>query len=111
MKLRIFFGAYSVICATTLGITPPIPKPAIKRIILKLIGSFVIPATAVKTLNRNTQIAIVKRRPILSDIAPKKMAPTIIPNNAELAIKPAVEALTPIFSIIEGIAIPATAMS
>ena len=104
-------GAYSVICATILGITPPMPKPAIKRKILKLTGSSHKPAAAVKTLNKNTQIAIVQRRPIFSDKPPKKIAPNIMPNNAELAIKPAVEALTCISSMIDGIAAPATAIS
>ena len=87
------------------------PSPAIKRIILNVIGSLVRPAAAVNTLNKNTQIAIVRRRPILSDNAPKNMAPNIIPNNAELAMKPAVEASTPIPVIIDGNAAPATAIS
>ena len=69
------------------------------------------PAAAVKTLNRNTQIEIVQRRPILSDIAPRKTAPNIMPNSAELAMKPAVEAVTPICFMIDGSAVPATAMS
>ena len=90
MQLRIFFGAYSVICATMFGITPPMPRPAMKRITLKVTGSLVKPAPAVKTLNRNTQIEIVQRRPIRSDSAPRKTAPNIMPNSAELAMKPAV---------------------
>jgi len=36
MVARIFFGEYSVICATTLGITPPMPSPARKRMALKV---------------------------------------------------------------------------
>jgi hypothetical protein len=54
---------------------------------------------------------IVQRRPILSASVPRKIAPNIMPNSAELAMKPAVEALTPIAFMMEGRAMPATAMS
>ena len=56
---------------------------------LKVTGSLVNPAAAVKTLNSATQIEIVQRRPILSASVPRKIAPNIIPNSAELAMKPA----------------------
>ncbi|MNN44575.1 hypothetical protein D3C81_1588710 [compost metagenome] len=111
MKLRILRGEYSVICATMLGMTPPMPRPAINRITLNVTGSLVRPAAAVNTLNRNTHSEMVQRRPIRSDRAPRKMAPNIMPNSAELAMKPAVDAVTPISFMIEGNAAPATAMS
>ena len=62
---------------------------------LNVTGSLVNPAAAVKTLNSDTQIEIVQRRPILSASVPRNIAPNIIPNSAELAMKPAVEASTP----------------
>ena len=54
----------------------------------KVTGSCVNPAAAVKTLNSAMQMAIVRRRPILSAMVPRKMAPNIIPNSAELTMKP-----------------------
>ena len=41
------------------------------------------------------QIAIAKRRPIRSAIVPSKIAPNIMPNSAELTMKPAFVASTP----------------
>ncbi len=111
ITLRTFFGEYSVICAAAFGIAPPMPSPARKRITLKVIGSLVNPAAAVKALNRNTQIEIAQRRPILSASAPSAIAPNIMPNSAELAMKPAVEASTFIAFMIDGSAVPATARS
>ena len=78
---------------------------------LNVTGSLVNPAAAVKTLNSATQIEIVQRRPILSASAPRNIAPNIIPNSAEPAMKPAVEASTPMSFMMEGSATPATAMS
>jgi hypothetical protein len=78
---------------------------------LKVIGSRVNPATAVKMLNNATQIEIASRRPNLSAKVPRKIAPNIIPNNAELAMKPAFVASTPISAMIAGKAAPTTARS
>ena len=88
-RARIFTGANSAICAATTGSTPPMPRPAMKRVMLKVIGSWVNPAAAVKMLNRKMQIEIISLRPILSASVPRKIAPNIIPNSAELAMKPA----------------------
>ena len=109
--LRIFLGEYSVICATTLGITPPMPRPARKRSTPNTTGSRVRPAAAVKTLNSTTQMAIARRRPMRSATVPKKTAPNIMPNSAELTMKPAPAALTPMSFMIDGSAMPATARS
>ncbi len=78
---------------------------------LKVTGSCVNPATAVKTLNNATQIEIISGRPILSARVPRKIAPNIIPNNAELAMKPACVASTPMSFMIDGRAAPTTARS
>ena len=51
------------------------------------------------------------RRPMRSATVPRKMAPNIMPNKAELTMKPALVALTPICFMIEGRAMPATARS
>ena len=91
--------------------TPPIPKPAKKRRTLKVTGSWVNPAAAVKTLNSRMQIAMAHRRPILSAIVPRKIAPNIMPNSAELTMKPALCGSTPISFMIDGSAMPATARS
>ena len=108
---RIFFGEYSVICATTFGITPPMPTPARKRTMAKVSGSLARPAAAVNTLNSAMQIAIVQRRPIRSAMVPRKIAPNIMPNSAELTMNPAWVGSTPISFMIEGSAMPATARS
>ena len=63
------------------------------------------------SLNMNTQITIAQRRPILSASAPSPIAPNIMPNSAELAMKPAVAASTFIAFMIDGSAVPATARS
>ena len=76
----------------------------------KACGAQIVVA-AVKTLNSATQIEIAQRRPIFSDRAPRPTAPNIMPNSAELAMKPAVEAVTPICCMMAGSAAPATAMS
>ena len=91
--------------------TPPIPTPATKRATLKTIGSFVNPAAAVNTLNSAMQIATTQRRPIRSARVPKRMLPNIMPNSAELTMKPALAALTPMLFMIDGRAMPATAKS
>jgi len=57
------------------------------------------------------QIVIVRRLPILSAMVPRKMAPNIMPNSAELTMKPAFVGLTPISFMIDGNAMPATARS
>jgi hypothetical protein len=111
MVLRILRGEYSVICATTFGITPPMPRPARKRITLNVTGSLVRPAAAVNTLNSAMQIAMARRLPILSATVPKNIAPNIMPNSAELTMKPALVGLTPICFMIDGNAMPATARS
>ncbi|MNT31911.1 hypothetical protein D3C72_1677680 [compost metagenome] len=74
-------------------------------------GSLTSPAAAVKTLNRATQIAIVQRRPILSAMVPRKIAPNTMPNSAELTMSPAWVGATPRSFMIEGSAMPATARS
>ena len=79
---RIFLGAYSLMSATTLGITPPIPKPAMKRQMPNSVGLRAKPLSTVKPLNRITHMVIVFLRPILSDSGPKTMAPAIMPNRA-----------------------------
>ncbi|MCY1250958.1 hypothetical protein D9M72_646580 [compost metagenome] len=87
--LRIFFGAYSFISATTLGITPPMPSPAMKRQVANCSGVRAKPLTRVKPLNRITQVMTVLRRPIRSDNGPKNSAPSIIPTSAQLPSRPA----------------------
>jgi hypothetical protein len=104
-------GEYSVICATTLGMTPPMPRPARKRVTLNVTGSFVRPAAAVNTLNSTMQMTMAQRRPMRSAMVPRKMAPNIMPNSAELTMKPAWVASTPICFMIDGSAMPATARS
>ena len=93
--LRIFFGAYSLISATTLGITPPMPRPAMKRQTTNSVMSRAKPLSTVKPLNRMTQIVIAFLRPILSDSGPKNMAPAIMPNSAALPMLPACSGLRP----------------
>ena len=78
---------------------------------LKLTGSEVKPAAAVNRLNRRMQIVMAQRRPMRSAMVPRKMAPNIMPNNAELAMKPACFGSTPICFMIEGRAMPTTARS
>ncbi len=80
--LRIFFGAYSFISATTLGITPPMPRPAIKRQMPNWVGVVVKPLSRVKPLNSTTQMAMTFLQPIRSDSEPKNSAPNIMPNSA-----------------------------
>jgi len=46
-----------------------------------------------------------------SAMVPMKMAPNIMPNSAELTMKPAWVAWTPICFMIDGSAMPATARS
>ncbi|MCY1370709.1 hypothetical protein D9M69_578120 [compost metagenome] len=80
--LRIFFGAYSFISATTLGITPPMPSPAMKRQRPNSVGFRAKPLSTVKPLKSITQIVMAFLRPILSDSGPKNSAPNIMPNSA-----------------------------
>ncbi|MNT64565.1 hypothetical protein D3C72_2024770 [compost metagenome] len=110
-RVRTFKGENSPICAVQMGNTPPIPKPAIKRMILKVSGLSVNPAAAVKMLNSATHIAIIFGRPIRSANVPKKMAPSIVPNNAEPAITPALVASICISAMMAGRAAPTTAKS
>ena len=77
----------------------------------KVTGSFVNPAAAVNTLNSAMQIAIVQRRPILSAMVPRKIAPNIIPKSAELTMNPAWVGSTRSSFMIDGSAIPTTARS
>ena len=53
---------------------------------LKVTGSWVMPAAAVNTLNSTMQITMAQRRPILSAMVPRNMAPNIMPNRAELTM-------------------------
>ena len=78
---------------------------------LKLTGSCVNPAAAVKTLNSATQTEIISGRPMRSASVPRKIAPNIMPNSAELAMKPACVASTPMSFMIAGSAAPTTARS
>ncbi len=45
---QILRGAYSVICSTTFGITPPMPRPARERSTLNTQGLCVRPAAALR---------------------------------------------------------------
>ena len=58
-----------------------------------------------------TQMAMAQRRPILSAMVPRKMAPNIIPKSAELTMNPAWVASTPMFFMMDGSAMPTTARS
>ncbi|MNY19022.1 hypothetical protein D3C86_1524360 [compost metagenome] len=80
--LLIFLGEYSVISATTLGITPPIPSPARKRRIPNCNGVSANPLINVNPLNKKIQMIIVFFRPIRSESVPKINAPNIIPKSA-----------------------------
>ena len=91
--------------------TPPMPNPAMKRAALNHSGSFARPAAAVKALKSPIHIAMAQRRPILSAIVPKRIAPNIMPKRAELTIKPAWVGSTPMSFMMDGSAIPATARS
>ncbi|MCY1455142.1 hypothetical protein D9M71_722540 [compost metagenome] len=93
------------------GNTPPIPRPAMKRMILKLTGSLVKPAAAVKRLNNATQMATIFGRPIRSASVPRKMAPSIVPNRAEPAMIPALVASIFMSCIMAGRAAPTMARS
>jgi hypothetical protein len=87
------------------------PRPARKRIALNTYGSWVMPAAAVNTLNSARQMTMAWRRPMRSAMVPRKMAPNIMPNSAELTMKPAFCAVTPMSFMIDGSAMPATARS
>lgn len=87
------------------------PRPARKRVILKLTGSLVRPEAAVNRLNNATQIAIIFGRPMRSASVPRNMAPSMVPRSAEPAMIPALVASTPISSMIAGSAAPTTARS
>lgn len=87
------------------------PRPAMKRIALKLIGSFIRPAAAVNRLKMAMHRHITMRLPKRSERFPKIMLPNIIPNSAELAMKPACVASTPMSFMIDGSAMPTTARS
>lgn len=54
-----FFGAYSVISATTFGMTPPIPRPAIKRKMANSVGPLAKAPIKVNPLNKVTQNRMV----------------------------------------------------
>ena len=87
------------------------PRPARKRVTLKVIGSVAKPAAAVKMLNSTMHTAIAQRRPMRSAIVPRKIAPNIIPNSAALTMKPALVGVTPMSFMMDGKAMPATARS
>ncbi|MNO00438.1 hypothetical protein D3C81_2203270 [compost metagenome] len=70
-----------------------------------------MPAAAVNTLNSRMQMAMALRRPMRSAIVPRKMAPNIMPNSAELTMNPACVADTPMSFMMAGSAMPATARS
>ena len=80
--LRKRLGAYSLISATALGISPPQPKPAIKRQIPNSVGLLAKPFTRVAVENNMKHIAMPFLRPILSASVPNTKAPNIIPNSA-----------------------------
>ncbi|MNJ53563.1 hypothetical protein D3C77_489570 [compost metagenome] len=80
--LRMRLGAYSFINATTLGITPPMPKPARKRQMPNSVGLRAKPLSTVKPLKRITQIMMAFLRPMRSDSGPNNKAPNIMPNSA-----------------------------
>ena len=104
--LRIRLGAYSVIKATTFGITPPIPSPAKN---LRIPNSTGVDANAPRKVNPlkiATQIMMVFLRPNLSDSVPKLIAPNIMPKSAVLASKPACTAVNPHSCINKGKATP-----
>ncbi|MNI56106.1 hypothetical protein D3C73_1110940 [compost metagenome] len=82
-----------------------------KREMLKLIGSLVRPAPAVKILNKATQIAIILGRPIRSASVPRKIAPSIVPKSAEPAMMPALVGSMFMSFMIAGRAAPTTARS
>jgi hypothetical protein len=65
----------------------------------------------VNTLNSARQITMARRRPMRSARVPRKIAPNIMPNSAELTMKPAFRAVTPISFMMDGSAMPATARS
>ncbi len=80
--LRSFFGAYSFISATTLGINPPQPRPARKRKMPNSVGVLAKPLITVAPLNSTKQMAMPFLRPMRSARVPKTNAPNIIPNSA-----------------------------
>ena len=80
---------YSVISATTLGITPPMPRPAMKRIAANWVGVSAKPLRKVTPLKMITVIMITFLRPMRSDSGPKISAPNIMPNSAALPSEPA----------------------
>ena len=94
-----------------MGMTPPMPTPAMKRAMLNVIESLVNPAAAVNKLNSVMQITTTRRRPIRSASVPKRMLPNIMPNSAALTMKPALVASTLMPFMIEGNAMPTTARS
>ncbi|MNE44032.1 hypothetical protein D3C80_1382410 [compost metagenome] len=104
--LRDFFGAYSFINATTLGITPPMPRPAMNRHIANASGLWARPLMAVTPLKMATHIMMVLRRPIRSDNEPKNNAPSIMPTSAQLPSAPACNELRPHSAINEGSTTP-----
>ena len=80
--LRSFFGAYSFINATTLGINPPQPRPARKRKMPNSVGVLAKPLITVAVLNNRKQMAMPFLRPMRSANVPKISAPNIMPNSA-----------------------------
>ncbi|MCY1513229.1 hypothetical protein D9M68_477160 [compost metagenome] len=80
--LRSRFGAYSFISATTLGINPPMPRPAMKRQMPNSVGEPAKPLSTVKPEKSTKQMAMPFLRPILSAREPNTRAPNIMPNSA-----------------------------
>lgn len=87
--LRIRLGEYSLISDTTLGITPPMPSPAMNRSTPNCQGVEAKPLMKVVRLNSVTHRRMVFLRPRRSDNMPKPMAPNIMPNSALLPSRPA----------------------
>ncbi|MDT4831367.1 hypothetical protein FQZ97_648770 [compost metagenome] len=82
-----------------------------KRATLKPMGSVASPVSAVKTLKSATHTAIMRGRPMRSAKVPRKIAPSMVPNNADPAMTPALVASTPMSFMIDGSAAPTTARS
>ena len=80
--LRTFFGAYSLISAAALGISPPQPSPAMNRQMPNSVGLLAKPLITVATLNSAKQNTMPFLRPKRSARVPKISAPNIMPNNA-----------------------------
>ena len=82
------------------------PKPARKRKTPNSVGDLANAPRNVNPLKIATQIMMVFLRPILSDSAPKLIAPNIMPNSAVLASNPAWTLLKPHSCIKRGKATP-----